>query len=211
LARSHIQEPERTNTASKLLRADARRNRDRLIKAAADAFARFGVGASLEAIAREAGVGAGTLYRHFATREALIEAVYRHEVEGLVAAAEELSRTREPEVALAEWMQRFVGYIATKRGMRDSLRLLLESNSPLFAETSGLVPLAFRDLMEKAVQAGTIRPDANSSDVLHALSSIYSTTDGPDWQDRSTRLVSLIIDGLRYGAPLKPGRGGTSR
>jgi AcrR family transcriptional regulator len=211
LARSHIQEPERTNTASKLLRADARRNRDRLIKAAADAFARFGIGASLEAIAREAGVGAGTLYRHFATREALIEAVYRHEVEGLVAAAEELSRTREPEAALAEWMQRFVGYIATKRGMRDSLRLLLESNSPLFAETSGLVPLAFRDLMEKAVQAGTIRPDANSSDVLHALSSIYSTTDGPDWQDRSTRLVSLIIDGLRYGAPLKPGRGGTSR
>jgi AcrR family transcriptional regulator len=211
LARSHIQEPERTNTASKLLRADARRNRDRLIKAAADAFARFGIGASLEAIAREAGVGAGTLYRHFATREALIEAVYRHEVEGLVAAAEELSRTREPEVALAEWMQRFVGYIATKRGMRDSLRLLLESNSPLVAETSGLVPLAFRDLMEKAVQAGTIRPDANSSDVLHALSSIYSTTDGPDWQDRSTRLVSLIIDGLRYGAPLKPGRGGTSR
>ena len=98
-------------------------------------------------------------------------------------------------------MQRFVRYIATKRGMRDSLRLLLESNSPLFAETSGLVPLAFKDLMEKAVQAGTIRPDANSSDVLHALSSIYSTTEGPDWQDRSTRLVSLIMDGLRYGAP----------
>jgi AcrR family transcriptional regulator len=183
-----------------VLRADARRNRVRLIEAAAQAFARSGVDASLEAIAREAGVGIGTLYRHFPTREALIEAVYRHEVEGLVAAAEELARTREPDVALSEWMQRFVGYIATKRGMRDSLRLLLESNSSLFAETSGLVPRTFRELVEKAVRAGTVRPDADSADVLHALSSIYSATDGPDWQDRSQRLVSLIMDGLRYGA-----------
>ena len=97
-------------------------------------------------------------------------------------------------------MQRFVGYMATKRGMRDSLRLLLESNSPLFAQTSGAVPLAFKLLMERAAQAGTIRPDANSADVLHALSSIYSASDGPDWQDRSRRLVRLIMDGLRYGA-----------
>ncbi len=193
---SHNQTP----IADKPLRADARRNRDRLIEVAAKAFASTGVDASLEAIAREAGVGAGTLYRHFPTREVLIEAVYRHEVEGLVAAADELARTREPNEALAEWMQRFVGYMATKRGMRDSLRLLLESNSPLFAQTSGVVPLAFKSLMDKAVQAGTIRPDVNSADVLHALSSIYSASDGPDWQDRSRRLVSLIMDGLRYGA-----------
>jgi AcrR family transcriptional regulator len=187
------------------MRADARRNRVRLVEAAARAFARSGVDASLEAIAREAGVGPGTLYRHFPTREALIEAVYRHEVEALVAAAEELSRTKEADAALAEWMQRFVGYIATKRGMRDSLRLLLESNSPLFAETSGLVPLAFKNLIAQAIRAGTIRPDANSTDVLHALSSIYSATDGPDWQDRSRRLVGLVMDGLRYGAPRSSG------
>jgi AcrR family transcriptional regulator len=186
--------------ATKPLRADARRNRDRLIEVAAKAFARSGVDTSLEAISREAGVGSGTLYRHFPTREVLIEAVYRREVEGLVAAADELARTTEPDGALAEWMQRFVGYMATKRGMRDSLRLLLESNSPLFAETSGAVPLAFKSLMEKAVRAGRIRPDADSADVLHALSSIYSASDGPDWQDRSKRLVSLIMDGLRYGA-----------
>jgi AcrR family transcriptional regulator len=136
--------------AAKPLRADARRNRDRLIEVAAKAFASSGVGASLEAIAREAGVGPGTLYRHFPAREVLIEAVYRREVEGLVAAAEELARTSEPDEALAEWMQRFVGYMATKRGMRDSLRLLLESNSPLFAQTSGAVPLAFKLLMERA-------------------------------------------------------------
>jgi AcrR family transcriptional regulator len=200
LTRSHTREPDRAKGTSKALRADARRNRVRLIEAAAQAFARSGVDASLEAIAREAGVGIGTLYRHFSTREVLIEAVYRHEVEGLVAAAEELARTREPDVALSEWMQRFVGYIATKRGMRDSLRLLLESNSPLFAETSGLVPRTFRELMDKAVRAGTVRSDADSADVLHALSSIYSATDGSDWQDRSRRLVSLIMDGLRYGA-----------
>jgi AcrR family transcriptional regulator len=186
--------------AAKPLRADARRNRDRLIEVAAKAFASSGVDTSLEAIAREAGVGPGTLYRHFPAREVLIEAVYRREVEGLVAAAEELARTSEPDEALAEWMQRFVGYMATKRGMRDSLRLLLESNSPLFAQTSGAVPLAFKLLMERAAQAGTIRPDANSADVLHALSSIYSASDGPDWQDRSRRLVRLIMDGLRYGA-----------
>lgn len=187
--------------SEKPLRSDARRNRDRLIETAAQAFSHSGVDTSLEAIAREAGVGAGTLYRHFPTREVLIEAVYRHEVEGLVSAADELSRTREPDEALAEWMQRFVGYMATKRGMRDSLRLLLESNSPLFAQTSGAVPLAFKSLMEKAARAGSIRTDANSADVLHALSSIYSASDGADWQDRSKRLVGLIMDGLRYGAP----------
>ncbi|MET0741951.1 MAG: TetR/AcrR family transcriptional regulator [Microvirga sp.] len=208
--RSQAQDVRERAGAAKSLRADARRNRDRLIVAAASAFARSGVDASLEAIAREAGVGPGTLYRHFATREALIEGVYRHEVEGLVTAAKDLGGSREPDEALAEWMQRFVGYMATKRGMRDSLRLLLESKSPLFAETSGLVPLAFRDLMERAVQAGVVRPDANSADVLHALSSIYSASDGPDWQERSKRLVALIMDGLRFGAPLRQGRNGPS-
>ncbi|MCB8837219.1 TetR/AcrR family transcriptional regulator [Aurantimonas sp. VKM B-3413] len=187
--------------AGRPMRADARRNREKLVAIAAKAFARSGVDASLEAIAREADVGTGTLYRHFPTREALIEAVYRHEVEGLVAAADELSQSRSADAALAEWMQRYVDYIATKRGMRDSLKLLLESNSPLFAETHGLVPRTFRGLMEKAVAAGTIRPDADSADVLHALSSIYSASDGPDWHERSRRLVSLIMDGLRYGAP----------
>ncbi|MEX6508486.1 TetR/AcrR family transcriptional regulator [Jiella sp. M17.18] len=202
-----MQKPEAADEADEAgasprpLRADARRNRDKLTAAAAKAFARSGVDASLEAIAREAGVGTGTLYRHFPTREALIEAVYRREVEGLVAAADDLLRQETPDAALAEWMQRYVDYIATKRGMRDSLKLLLESNSPLFAETHGLVPRTFRRLMEQAVQSGTIRPDADSADVLHALSSIYSATDGPDWHERSRRLVALIMDGLRYGAP----------
>jgi AcrR family transcriptional regulator len=194
--------------AARPLRADAKRNRERLIAAAARAFSHAGVDSSLEAIAREAGVGIGTLYRHFPTREALIEAVYRREVEALCAAAGALARTRTPDAALAEWMQRFVDYIATKRGMRDSLKLLIESKSPLFAETSGRIPLALKGLIESAIEAGAIRADIDSADVLHALSSIYSTSDGPDWQDRSRRLVRLLMDGLRYGAPGPSARNG---
>src|SRR5271169_4831875 len=105
---------ETTGAAPKHLRADARRNRDKLIETAAAAFAEHGVDASLEEIARRAGVGIGTLYRHFPTREHLVEVVYRREVEALCAATDDLARERAPDVALAEWMQRFVDYIATK-------------------------------------------------------------------------------------------------
>ena len=99
------------------------------------------------------------------------------------------------------WPAPYVDYIAAKRGMRDSLRLLIESNSPLFAEASGRVPLALKGLTERAVAGGAIRQDPDSADVLHALSSIYSASDGPEWRQRSQRLVNLLMDGLRYGAP----------
>jgi AcrR family transcriptional regulator len=183
------------------MRADARRNRDLLVETAAAAFSAEGVDTSLEAIARTAGVGIGTLYRHFPTREALIEVVYRREIEALREAALHLARTEPAEVALAQWMQRFVDYIATKRGMSDSLKLMYESKSPLFAETSGVIPMALKSLVDGAVEAGAIRADADSVDVLHALSSIYSTSDRPEWRERSRRLVALLMDGLRYGAP----------
>ena len=186
------------------LRADARRNRDRLVAAAASAFGTEGVDTSLEAIARSAGVGIGTLYRHFPTREALIEVVYCREVEALVAAADDLSRSQPADEALAQWMQRFVDYIAAKRGMGESLKILFVSKSPLFAETSGLIPLALKGLVDRAVAAGAIRADADSGDVLHALSSVYAAASGPDWRERSRRLVRLLMDGLRYGAPARP-------
>ncbi|MDK4739548.1 TetR family transcriptional regulator [Rhizobium sp. CB3171] len=186
---------------AKTLRADARRNRDKLIEAAAQAFASHGTAASLEDIARRAGVGVGTLYRHFPTREHLVEVVYRHEVEVLCNAAEELSRERAPDQALEEWMHRFVGYIATKRGMADSLRILLNSNSELFADSYGMVPIALRGLIERAVADGSIRADVDSTDVLHALSGTYSMPTSPEWHDRSRRLVRLLMDGLRWGAP----------
>lgn len=190
---------------AKRLRADARRNRDRLIEVAAAAFAEHGVDASLEDIARRAGVGIGTLYRHFPTREHLVEVLYRREVEALCAAADDLASRRPPDAALAEWMQRFVGYIATKRGMANSLRILMNTKSELFADTYGKIPLALRRLIEAAVADGSIRADIDSSDVLQALAGIYSAPDTPDWQERSRRLVALLMDGLRWGAPKGPG------
>lgn len=193
--------------ATKRLRADAQRNRDRLIEVAAAAFAAHGVDASLEEIARRAGVGIGTLYRHFPTREHLVEVVYRREVEGLCQAADELSRTETPDVALEQWMQRFVDYIATKRGLSTSLRILMSTNSTLFSDISGRVTQALRRLVEAAVANGSIRGDVDASDVLHALGGIYSAPDTRDWRDRSRRLVKLLMDGLRFGAG-KPAKDG---
>jgi hypothetical protein len=117
--------------------------------------------------------------------------VYRREVELLCAAADELALSERPDVALEEWMQRFVGYIATKRGMANSLRLLLATKSELFAKASGMVPQAMHRLVEAAAAGGYIRKDVESSDVLHALSGIYSAPDSPHWRERSRRLVLL--------------------
>jgi len=98
-------------------------------------------------------------------------------------------------------MHRFVGYIATKRGMADSLRILLNSNSKLFADSYGRVPVALSGLIAQAVAAGSIRTDVDSTDVLHALSGTYSMPNSPEWHDRARRLVGLLMDGLRWGAP----------
>jgi AcrR family transcriptional regulator len=198
----------RTPSKAGELRADAQRNRDKLIEAAAPAFAEHGTKASLEEIARSAGVGIGTLYRHFPTREHLVEVVYGREVEQLLAVADELSKREAPDVALEQWMLRFVGYIAAKRGMAESLRQLYASNSQLFAKASGLVPQTLQRLVETAAEAGLIRKDIQSADLLQALSGLYSAPDTPDWRDRSRRLVGLLMDGLRAGMPPRK-RGGS--
>jgi AcrR family transcriptional regulator len=186
--------------AEKALRADAQKNRDKLIKAAGLAFFQHGIDTSLEEIAERAGVGIGTLYRHFPTREHLVEVVYRREVEDLCQAAETLAKKHSPDVALSEWMLRFVDYIAAKRGMADSLKLLVASNSEFFAESSGRIPAALQKLVDAAIATGTIRADIESSDVLHALSGIYSAPKTPQWRERSKRMVALLMDGLRFGA-----------
>jgi AcrR family transcriptional regulator len=194
-------------SASRPLRADASRNREKLLAVAAAVFAEHGVDASLEEIARRARVGIGTLYRHFPTREHLVEVLYRREVEALAGAAEDLARRHPPDVALAEWMQRFVGYIAAKRGMAKSLQILLAAKSELIAEIYGLVTQSLRRLVDAAIADGSIRGDVDSTDILQALSGIYSAPATPDWQERSRRLVSLLMDGLRWGAPkAKPRR-----
>ncbi len=186
--------------AEKPLRADARKNRDKLVKAAGLAFSQHGIDTSLEEIAGRAGVGIGTLYRHFPTREHLVEVVYRREVEDLCQAAEFLAKKHPPDVALAEWMQRFVDYIGAKRGMADSLKLLVAGNSEFFAEASGKIPVALQRLIEAAIASGTIRADIESTDVMHALFGIYGAPMTPDWRDRSKRMVALLMDGLRFGA-----------
>jgi AcrR family transcriptional regulator len=190
-------EPKTTSPAQTRLRADARRNRDKLVEVAAAAFAEKGVETSLEDIARQAGVGIGTLYRHFPSREHLVEVVYRRELEGLASAATELARLHSPDMALEEWMRRFVGYIATKRGMANSLRILMTSNSSLFSEGSGLIRGALESLLKTAGDGGYIRRDIETTDLLHALSSIYSMPESPEWRERSHRLIGLLMDGLR--------------
>lgn len=180
------------------MRADARRNRDRLVETAALAFSENGVETSLEDIARRAGVGIGTLYRHFPTREHLVEVVYRRELESLAAAATELAQSHPADVALEEWMRRFVGYIATKRGMATSLKALMSSNSTMFAEGSGRIRAALEGLLTSAREQKLIRGDIDQADLLHALSSVYSMPDTPEWRDRSHRLIRLLMDGLRF-------------
>lgn len=190
-------EPKTPSPESTKLRADARRNRDRLVEVAAVAFAEKGVETSLEDIARQAGVGIGTLYRHFPTREHLVEVVYRRELESLADAAAELAEKHPPDVALEEWMRRFVSYIATKRGMSNSLKTLMNSNSTLFAEGFSNIRSAFERLVRAAGENGLIRTDIDTADLLQALSSIYSMTDSPDWRERSHRLIGLLMDGLK--------------
>jgi AcrR family transcriptional regulator len=188
------------------LRADAQRNRDKLMKVAALAFAEHGIDTSLEQIAERAGVGIGTLYRHFPTREHLVEVVYAREVEALCQAADDLAKKHAPDVALALWMQRFVDYIAAKRGMAASLKLLLASNSKFFAEASGKIPAALQRLIDAAKANGSIRADIDSSDLMNALSGIYGAPQTPDWRERSKRMVALLMDGLRWGAGGKSSR-----
>ncbi|MQY46769.1 TetR family transcriptional regulator [Rhizobiales bacterium RZME27] len=179
------------------LRADTQRSRGKLIEVAADAFAERGADASLEEIARQAGVGIGTLYRHFPTREHLVEVVYRRELELFAVAATELMAENAPDIALAEWMHRFVSYMAAKRGMASSLKLLFTSNAALFTEGSALMNSTLDKLLRTATEAGTIKSDIETTDVLYTLFGTYSTPDTPDWRARAHRIVRLIMDGLR--------------
>jgi AcrR family transcriptional regulator len=177
------------------LRADAARNRQKVLEAAGQAFADEGTNASLEAIAKRAGVGIGTLYRHFPSRDALVEAAYRNEVAQLAAAAGELLADHPADVALWEWMQRFIAYVATKRGMADALQSVVASNSELFAESKQQMVAAVTELVDAGRSTGRIRADAQAEDILHAMS-VVKTIDDPR---QAERVLELLLDGLRYG------------
>jgi AcrR family transcriptional regulator len=180
------------------MRADARRNRERLLQAAADAFARDGADASLEEIARQAGVGIGTLYRNFPSREALMEMVFRRTVDQLVDSADRLLSSLPPDEALAEFMERFVAYVATKRGLAAHLKTVLSADAELFVYTHSRMNEAISTLIKAAVESGRIRADVEPDDVLRALSGVCLASDAPGWQDQACRLSRLLMDGLRY-------------
>ena len=183
------------------MRADARRNRDKLLLAAVELFADAGEDVALEAIAERAGVGIGTLYRHFPTREALAEAAYRNEVRRLCDAAAELLANGPPDAALAEWMDRFVNYVAAKRSMANMLQsVIASSDSALYADARLQMVGAITMLLDAAERAGSIRADVEPEDVLRLMSGIWLVADGEDWSERAGRLLALLMDGLRYGA-----------
>lgn len=183
-------------------RKDAARNREALLQAGGELYAERGIDASLEEIAKRAGVGIGTLYRHFPTRDALNEAVYRREVDALCDRADELAASGKPPVeALADWMRAFARYVARKRGMAMALKSALGPDNELFNHSSKRVRAALGKLLDAAVATGEIRADVEQEDLMRALHGICMTNDSADCAERSARTVGLLVDGLRYGAP----------
>lgn len=178
-------------------RADAQRNRERLLEIAKAAFARGGAEVSLDDIAKAAGVGAGTLYRHFPTRDALIEAVYRAEVQALSDAAGRLAADHAPIEALRSWMRLFVDYIATKHLIAPALKSIVGGSPQLFATTGDQMREAIGGLVGRAVASGDIRPDLDPFDLLRALVGVANVAASPDWEASAKRLVDILVAGSR--------------
>jgi AcrR family transcriptional regulator len=178
-------------------RADAIRNRERVLEAAKLVFSAGGPEASLEAVARQAGVGIGTLYRHFPTREDLFEAVYRREVEQLSELAEALKGEASPTEALRHWLRSTVQFVATKKGMMAALAIVVSANSELAAYSHAHLTAAIGALLSRAVNAGEVRADVNADDLLRALVGMCYMHDQPGWQDSVVRLLDVFVDGLK--------------
>jgi AcrR family transcriptional regulator len=188
-----------TDTTARPMRADARRNREALLQAAAELFAEEGTDVSLEAVAARAGVGIGTLYRNFPNRDSLVEAAYRTEVAHLCDAASELLESNPPDVALAEWMDRFVTYAAAKRGMAGALKAV-NAKTDLYSQTRTQITGAIGGLLQAGVEAGSLRSDVEPEDVLRAMGCIWNLGDGEGWRTQAETLIRIIVDGLRHGA-----------
>ena len=178
-------------------RADAERNRVRLLETAKAAFAEKGAGASLDEIARTAGVGAGTLYRHFPTRDALIEAVYRNEMAQLVDAATRLAEAQAPVAALREWLVLFVDYMVTKRGMSEALNSLVNGTSELYSTSADQLRRAIAKLIDRAVASGDIRLDIDPLDLLRALAGVTNVNPGPAGTRAAKQMVDILLSGIQ--------------
>ncbi len=178
-------------------RADAQRNRKRILEVAKEVFTRSGANASLDDIAKRAGVGPGTLYRHFPTRHALLEAVYRIEVEKLAAAERKFAAEMPPIEALRAWMLLFVDYVATKLLIAPALNTLVGGHSKVVEASYAQIHEAIHALVSRAIKSGDIRKDLAPVDLLCALVGVANVASSPDWQQSARRLVDILIAGSR--------------
>lgn len=178
-------------------RADAARNRQRILEVAKQAFTRSGISTSLDDIAKQAGVGPGTLYRHFPTRDALLVAVYRTEVEKLAAAERKFAQSMPPVEALRAWMLLFIDHIATKQIIAPALNTVAGGSSKVIEAGYGPIHEAVRALVKRAIKSGDIRKDLDPIDLLRALLGVAYASASPDWQQSGRRLVDILIMGSR--------------
>jgi AcrR family transcriptional regulator len=185
-----------TNLLTRPKRADARRNYDKVLAAAREAFAEGGESTALEEIARRAGVGIGTLYRNFPNRQALLETLYLEEVEGICRMAEEQRESADPWEALTSWFERFIGYIATKQALAAELTNYLDRDAQLFKSSRAALWAAGEPLLTRAQEAGVVRPDAEIGDVMHMVMGIAKIPSADPSQ--TTHIVRIALDGLRY-------------
>jgi len=187
----------RSQLAQRKPRTDAQRNRERILEVAKGAFGRSGANTSLDDIAQQAGVGAGTLYRHFPTRDALLEAVYHSEVAKLSAAQRKFAQEMAPIAALRAWMLLFVDYIAAKHIIAPALNTLVGGPSKVYESSRSHISGAIHALVERAIKSGDIRKDLEPFDLLRALIGVSNVASGPDWQQSARRLVDILITGSR--------------
>jgi AcrR family transcriptional regulator len=187
------------------LRADARRKRDAILAAAVEIFADRGVDIALDEVARRAGVGIATLYRHFPTREALVTGAYVREIDLLCDGVDDLLATRPATEAIVAWMQRFIGYVAGKPGMAQALKSIVTTTDAAALQAShDRIYAALGRMLAAGQRDGIVRADALPEDLANALSGISLANSQPGTQDRANRLVALLVDGLRYNARAHP-------
>ena len=194
----------RSSTPARKVRADAQRNRERILEVAKKAFTRDGASASLDEIARKAGIGSGTLYRHFPTRDALIEAVYRSEVEKLAAAEERFAAAMPPLDALRAWMLLFIDHVAEKKLIIPAMEMVAGGSMRLIEGAREQIHTAFTRAVQRAIVSGDLRADTDPGDFVRALVGVFHTTARAGWEESARRLVDILIAGSR--ATQRPGR-----
>ncbi len=182
-------------------RADAQRNRELILEAAKASFTEHGADATLDDIARQAGIGPGTLYRHFPTREALIEAVYRNEVDKLTAAAHRFATALPPLDALRSWMLLLIDHVAKKFLILPAMETVEGGSTRLIEGSKSQVHRAFLALVQRAIDTEDLRPDTDPNDIFRALIGVFHTTAFPGWEASARRLVDILIAGSRFPAP----------